>query len=138
MMLVPSRPNSRRPLWNALAEDQQATLAQAAEAATQAGGTACLVGGPVRDLLRGEPRLRDIDITTTVDGRTVAEAFAHATGGKVVQRTDFATTRTETYAAPGALPSVTFPVSIEDDLRRRDFTINAMALPLTSDGFGPL
>src|SRR5205085_768337 len=38
----------------------------------------------------------------------------------------------------GALPTVTFPASIADDLRRRDFTINAMALPLTADGFGPL
>jgi tRNA nucleotidyltransferase (CCA-adding enzyme) len=158
MMPVPSRPNYRRPLWNALANDQQAILARAADAATQAGGAAYLVGGPVRDLLRGDPRLRDIDITTTVDARTVAEAFARATGAKIVQRTDFgtatvrlptalaasgaeidvATTRTETYAAPGALPTVIFPVSIEDDLRRRDFTTNAMALPLTPDGFGAL
>lgn len=145
-------------LWNALADDQRAILARAANAAAQAGGAAYLVGGPVRDLLRGNTRLRDIDITTTVDGRTVAEIFVETTGGKVVQRTDFgtetvrlphplaesgteidfATTRTEMYAAPGALPTVTFPASIVDDLRRRDFTINAMALPLTPYSFGAL
>ena len=43
---------------------------------------------------------------------------------------DLATARRETYARPGALPTV-YPGSIEDDLARRDFTINAMALPLT-------
>jgi tRNA nucleotidyltransferase (CCA-adding enzyme) len=145
-------------LWNALADDQRIVLMRAADAATATAGLAYLVGGPVRDVLRGDVRLRDIDITTTVDGRTVADAFAGTTRGKVIQRTDFgtatvrlpqplsgsgaeidfATTRTETYIAPGALPIVAFPASITDDLHRRDFTINAMALPLTKYGFGPL
>jgi tRNA nucleotidyltransferase (CCA-adding enzyme) len=143
-----------RALWDALAEDQRAVLRRATEAAAAVGGEAYLVGGPVRDLLRGAVRPRDLDITTTIDGRAVADAFARLTGGRVVQQTDFgtatvrlpdlrgeldfATTRTETYAAPGALPIVSFPASIADDLRRRDFTINAMALPLTPEGFGPL
>ena len=46
---------------------------------------------------------------------------------------DVAQTRAESYPAPGALPEVR-PASIAEDLARRDFTINAMALPLSEDG----
>ena len=49
----------------------------------------------------------------------------------------FATTRTEDYDAPGALPRVT-PAPLAEDLRRRDFTVNAMAVGLTGDDFGHL
>ena len=45
---------------------------------------------------------------------------------------DIAQTRTESYPAPGALPEVR-PASIADDLARRDFTVNAMAFPLSED-----
>jgi tRNA nucleotidyltransferase (CCA-adding enzyme) len=50
---------------------------------------------------------------------------------------DLATARSETYARPGALPNVS-PGSIADDLRRRDFTINAMAANLSPGRFGAL
>jgi tRNA nucleotidyltransferase (CCA-adding enzyme) len=50
---------------------------------------------------------------------------------------DLAQTRTESYATPGALPDVA-PAPLEDDLRRRDFTINAMAVALTGDELGHL
>ena len=49
----------------------------------------------------------------------------------------FATTRDEAYDAPGALPRVT-PTSLAEDLRRRDFTVNAMAVGLTGDDVGHL
>jgi tRNA nucleotidyltransferase (CCA-adding enzyme) len=50
---------------------------------------------------------------------------------------DLATARRETYARPGALPHVT-PSTIEDDIRRRDFTINTLALRLDREHFGEL
>ena len=50
---------------------------------------------------------------------------------------DFSTARTETYAGPGALPEVE-PSSIVDDLRRRDFPFNAMAVALRPERFGEL
>ncbi len=144
-------------LWEALPSTQRELLQMAATAAREADGIACLVGGPVRDLLLGTASLRDLDLMTTGDARSIAARFAQRTGGAVEKVTsfgtatvslvthegaaslDFATMRTETYPHPGALPVVAFPApTIEDDLKRRDFTINAMALPLTPEGFGVL
>ncbi len=106
-----------------------------------AGTRAHLVGGAVRDLLLGRERT-DIDVAVEGDVRRLAERlggetrtherFATATvrlDGVVV---DLAATRSETYAHPGALPEVE-PASLADDLARRDFTVNAMALPLVGD-----
>jgi tRNA nucleotidyltransferase (CCA-adding enzyme) len=102
-----------------------------------------LVGGPVRDLLLRRPL---IDVDVVVDGNApdfarrlaqvlgvpprVHERFGTATlplpgAGQL----DVAGARRETYAGPGALPRVE-PAPIEEDLGRRDFTINAMALEL--------
>jgi tRNA nucleotidyltransferase (CCA-adding enzyme) len=100
-----------------------------------------LVGGAVRDLLLGQPRT-DIDVAVEGDVRPIADAL----GGEVVEHERFATAtvavdgllvdlamaRAETYERPGALPTVT-PATITDDLARRDFTINAMAVPLTGE-----
>ena len=102
-----------------------------------------LVGGPVRDLLLGAP-VNDLDFAVEGDAPALAEAVARETGGasKVHRRfgtatvwlrgdqIDFATARREEYPQPGALPEVT-PCSIHDDLARRDFSVNAMALPLS-------
>jgi tRNA nucleotidyltransferase (CCA-adding enzyme) len=144
-------------LWDALSAMQRAVLLRAAASAIDEGGAAYLVGGPVRDLLRGALRLRDIDIVTTADARDVARRFAAHEGAVVAKTTDFgtatvrvsdddgggtsidfATARTETYPRPGTLPVVTFPATINADLHRRDLTINAMALPITGHGFGAL
>lgn len=118
-----------------------------------------LAGGPVRDLLLGR-HVTDIDLVV-VPGRadepapapSLARALARAQGGTVTVHGafgtatwhdptgaahDFATARTETYAFPGALPTVTPAADIETDLRRRDFTINAMALRLDGDEYGLL
>lgn len=105
-----------------------------------------LVGGAVRDLLLGRGRA-DLDLVVVGDAVALADALlAERTTsprtGIVHQRfatakvrldghdVDIATARTETYPAPGALPEVEPADSIEADLARRDFTINAMALPL--------
>ncbi len=101
-----------------------------------------LVGGAVRDLLMDKPVV-DLDITVERDASAVAHALAAKLSGRVVSRSQFGTfkvemsgesvdmvtSRRETYRRPGALPTVS-PSSIDDDLKRRDFTINAMALRL--------
>jgi len=109
------------------------------EAAT--GIAAYLVGGAVRDLLLGRERA---DIDVAVEGE-VAE-LARRLGGEVRVHerfdtasvrvdgleVDLAATRAETYSRPGALPEVR-PASLAADLARRDFTVNAMAVPLAGD-----
>jgi tRNA nucleotidyltransferase (CCA-adding enzyme) len=101
-----------------------------------------LVGGPVRDALLGVP-VRDLDFVVEGDAPALARRLAEATDGQVVAhprfrtatvtsddaRVDFVTARRESYPRPGALPEVS-PGNIQTDLDRRDFTINALALPL--------
>ena len=97
-----------------------------------------LVGGAVRDLLLGgEPR--DLDLVVEVELTEVASRLAgpvelHERFGtaRVVLdglRYDIARARGETYAHPGALPAV-HPAELEQDLQRRDFTVNAAAIRL--------
>jgi tRNA nucleotidyltransferase (CCA-adding enzyme) len=109
-----------------------------------------LVGGAVRDVLMGEPNF-DVDIAVEGDGIALGEALAEAVGGRVRPhdrfgtaivvyeggRVDVATARTEFYDSPGALPTVE-QASIRQDLYRRDFTINAMAVSLKGEDFGRL
>lgn len=101
-----------------------------------------LVGGAVRDLLLGHGRA-DIDLVVEGD----ATALASRLGGEVIEHErfatakarlgehdlDIATARAETYPFPGALPEVEPTAGIAADLARRDFTINAMAIPLRRD-----
>jgi tRNA nucleotidyltransferase (CCA-adding enzyme) len=110
-----------------------------------------LVGGAVRDVLMGEPNF-DVDIAVEGDGIALGQALARELGGRVVLhekfgtaivlygnggRVDVATARTEFYDYPGALPTVE-QASIRQDLYRRDFTINAMAVSLKGADFGRL
>ena len=105
---------------------------------------AWLVGGAVRDLLLGRPT-SDLDVVVAGDAAEFADALAvkhgvtarrHARFGTATVtlstgvRIDVVRPRRETYERPGALPSVSFPATIEEDLFRRDFTIHAMAFPL--------
>ncbi|HYI80204.1 MAG TPA: hypothetical protein VEW67_05030 [Thermoleophilaceae bacterium] len=108
------------------------------------GASPCfLVGGAVRDLLLGREPV-DIDVAVEGDAEVVAGRLAEALGGNVIVHERFGTatvvaggidavnlaqTRRESYAAPGALPDVE-PAGLAEDLGRRDFTINAMALAL--------
>jgi tRNA nucleotidyltransferase (CCA-adding enzyme) len=109
-----------------------------------------LVGGVVRDLLLGVPNL-DLDFVVEGDAISLAKELAQSTGGKLTTHTrfntakvrldkwslDLTTARSETYAHPGALPTVK-PGSLKDDLFRRDFTINTMAIRLTPEHYGEL
>ena len=109
-----------------------------------------LVGGSVRDLLLGRPIL-DLDLVAEGDAPLLASVLAKELGGEVTARSQFGTAklktadlnldlasaRRESYAHPGALPTVR-PGDLEDDLVRRDFTINAMAVGLAEEGFGEL
>jgi tRNA nucleotidyltransferase (CCA-adding enzyme) len=98
-----------------------------------------LVGGAVRDLLLGRGR-SDVDLVVLGDagalardlgGETVEhERFATAKAQVDGHEIDIATARSETYPHPGALPEVSPSPEIEPDLARRDFTVNAMAIPL--------
>jgi len=120
--------------------------------ADERGTTACVVGGVVRDLFRGKPDYYDLDIVVEADAVAFAEAAAELLGGAVKAHTrfgtviltlpggrkvDLATARSEVYERAGALPTVT-PGAIENDLKRRDFTINSMAIVLNSADFGTL
>ena len=106
-----------------------------------------LVGGPVRDALLGR-RVMDLDLSVEGDAVALARALAERLGGECTEhrrfgtatvhvegtRVDLVTARREAYPAPGSLPEIT-PGTIQDDLARRDFTINAMALPIrTQEG----
>jgi tRNA nucleotidyltransferase (CCA-adding enzyme) len=102
-------------------------------------GPVFVVGGAVRDLLLGRGRA-DLDVVVegeaaALAARLGAEPVSHerfATAKVVLDghEVDIAGARTETYAHPGALPEVAPAASIEADLARRDFTVNAMAIPL--------
>jgi tRNA nucleotidyltransferase (CCA-adding enzyme) len=110
-----------------------------------------LVGGTVRDILLGE-RSFDVDIAVEGDAIALAQALADVLGGRVRphekfgtavvlygegERVDVVTARTEFYDAPAALPTVEH-ASIREDLFRRDFTINAMAVSLKGADLGRL
>ncbi len=98
-----------------------------------------LVGGAVRDLLLGRPRT-DVDLVVVGDAAGLAARLGgagaeHERFGTVKvevdgHELDIATARRESYPHPGALPDVAPADDIEGDLGRRDFTINAMAIPL--------
>jgi tRNA nucleotidyltransferase (CCA-adding enzyme) len=110
-----------------------------------------LVGGTVRDILLGEDGF-DVDIAVEGDAIAFARDLAQALGGRVTPhekfgtavvlyadggRVDVVTTRTEFYDAPAALPKVE-RAGLQEDLFRRDFTINAMAVSLKAGDFGRL
>jgi len=126
-----------------------------------------LVGGSVRDLLLGR-QINDFDLTVEGDAAHLAEAVLRKYAGKVVFHArfgtatwtlddttfkrlnipllgssgfppflDFISARSETYSQPGALPTVKRS-TIDDDLFRRDFSINAMAVRLDGKYWGQL
>jgi tRNA nucleotidyltransferase (CCA-adding enzyme) len=109
-----------------------------------------LVGGAVRDLLHGATAV-DLDLAVEGNPRSAARALAERLGGEPREHErfgtatvradelafDLATTRRETYERPGALPVVA-EAPLVDDLARRDFSINAMAIGLSGDDLGHL
>ncbi len=127
------------------AEEVTAQLARAGEVADRREVGLWFVGGALRDLLLGRP-LHDVDLAVeagaanalelatrlgALSGWTLEKSHARfgtaqlrAPGGL---RVDIAATRREEYPAPASLPVVTGTTTIEEDLGRRDFTINSMA-----------
>jgi len=112
------------------------------------------VGGWIRDQRLGRGgQVDDFDLVSEKNPVPLAR-FLHARfGGKLDlfeefgtarvllkdgTRVDLAQTREETYSAPAALPTVRVVASLESDLKRRDFTVNAIAAPLRERGFGEL
>ncbi|MDP3730137.1 MAG: hypothetical protein Q8R14_01245 [Candidatus Omnitrophota bacterium] len=126
-------------------------LKKVGDVAKHMGCKAYLIGGTVRDLFLHKENL-DIDIVIEGDAILFGERVAHELHGIIVShkrfgtctvttpeyvKIDFATARRETYAKPAALPEVEFS-SFKDDLVRRDFTVNAMAISLNEGDFGAL
>ena len=125
-------------------------LRRAGEWAQKRGQKLYLVGGMVRDLLLGR---KNFDLDLVVEGDAIALAWELAEAGQCQLVThnrfgtakltwdggsaDLATARSETYAKACALPTVN-PSTIRDDLFRRDFTINAMAVELNPGLYGKL
>ncbi len=94
-----------------------------------------LVGGAVRDtLLDREPR--ELDVVVEGDAVALARRLGEPVavherfGTATLTGLDLAAARTEAYAAPGALPAVTLGAGVREDLARRDFTVNALAVRL--------
>ena len=114
------------------------------------GAQTYLVGGAVRDALLGLP-VADIDITVVGMTSGLPRGVARALNGRVVAHSQFNTfainaagrhidlamARHESYTQPGALPTVV-PGTVQQDLARRDFTINAMAVSISTGSFGHL
>ena len=110
------------------------------------------VGGLLRDFLLGK-NVNDIDLMTVGDGIRFAKELAHSIGiNRVVSFNKFgtalipnkpfqievATARGEKYDANSRKPSKIVYTNVEEDLSRRDFTINAMAMDIYSKDFGKL
>jgi tRNA nucleotidyltransferase (CCA-adding enzyme) len=127
-------------------------LRDAAGIAAALGWPAAAVGGFVRDLLLGRPPAapRDLDLVVEGDGRAIARRLGRLTGGRVREHEaflaasvtlpdggtiDVATARRECYARPGALPRVE-PAPLADELVRRDFSVNALAIRLDGPAWG--
>lgn len=142
---------TERSLLSRLSHKRRSLLRELGNLADEGGVSLYLVGGVVRDLLLKQENW-DLDLTVEGDGIAFARLVAdrYGAGLAVFERfatarlafpdglkMDIATTRRESYAQPALLPTVQ-PASIEEDLSRRDFTINALAVQLNPQQFGRL
>lgn len=141
---------------NLLPSEKQTLLLKIAAQAAALNMPCYLVGGFVRDLLLNRP-VNDLDIVVEGSAIKLGKSLVRKFGGTLTPHDkfqtaiwrlpeifnlqpatlDLITARKETYKDPGALPTV-IPAAIEDDLRRRDFTINAMAIRIDGDHFGEM
>ncbi len=134
-----------------LSPDQQKAVALVLDAAKAAGMNLYLTGGAVRDMITGFP-IRDLDFAVQGNGLKLQKDLERA--GAVVGdadaetrtllltlpggvRSEIAMARSERYDKPGK-PPLMAPATIIEDLRRRDFTVNAMALSLNEGSRGLL
>lgn len=125
----------------------------------EAGAFTFLVGGYVRDSILGRENL-DIDIVIEGDGIKLAQKVRNDLDANIIEhkrfgtatiefprpkkrgeaakfKIDFASARSENYLEPAALPVVSL-ATIREDLFRRDFTINALAIQINRDNFGKI
>jgi len=144
-------------LESTLSSDQLRILHLVANEASQRGLPLYIVGGSVRDLILGSAT-KDLDLTVEGDAVSLAQSLGKHHGGKVTAHKKFGTAkwflpkslrtetsesldlisaRSETYQHPAALPTVK-PGSMDDDIHRRDFTINTLAIRLDGLYFGQL
>ena len=142
---------SQNDLLRRLPQERLSLLRELGNLADEGGVSLYLVGGVARDLLL-KRETWDLDLTVEGDGIAFARLVAHRYGAGLAVferfatarlafpdglKMDIATTRRESYAQPAVLPTVQ-PASIEEDLTRRDFSINALAVQLNPRQFGRL
>jgi tRNA nucleotidyltransferase/poly(A) polymerase len=137
-------------LENRLSPDQRHALAQLREVAREAGLILFLTGDAVRDLTSGHA-VRELEVTVHGNALKLKKAVEKV-GGSVwgehlptqslylcfpgTVRIDLVSAHAVQYPKPGK--AVIHPASIQEDLRRRDFTVNAMALSLNEGSYGLL
>lgn len=137
-------------LANRLSDARLRVLAHISSLAARQGTDVYLVGGSVRDILANGPVL-DIDVMASGGSARIVESILAEDGAEVRKSSafgtwtlaadgvqfDLSTARRETYDRPGALPTVA-PGTVMDDLARRDFSVNAMAISLAGNSWGDL
>jgi len=134
-----------------LSKDNLSLFRKIAREADKRGVAVYLVGGAVRDLLLRKKNL-DLDFVLEAEAIEFAKTFSSNKSADLIthpdfktatlilksgQRIDFSSARKEIYRKKGALPTVSRG-SLQDDLFRRDFTINAMAMRIVKSDFGEL
>lgn len=138
-------------LESRLSPEQRAAMVRIQELAVESEANVYLTGGAVRDMISGMP-IRDLDFTIEGNPARIVRELEKG-GAKLVREDDglrsaellmagdvdvsISAAREETYPRPGAKPEVRFS-TIMDDLRRRDFSINAIAISLNANSRGLL
>jgi len=139
-------------LENHLSADQNRVVSQVQAAAAEANVSLFLTGGAMRDMLGGFA-VRDLDFTVEGNALKLARAVVRKTGAKVLATdehrkkvellfpgrvtAEIGMARQERYPKPGARPQVA-PATIHEDLRCRDFSVDAIALSLNRASLGLL
>lgn len=135
-----------------LSADQRRVVSEVQALAAHAGVNVFLTGGAMRDMLGGFP-VRDLDFTVEGNALKLAKAAAEKHRATILSQdenrrsaelrfpggvtAELAMARTERFGKPGAKPQIS-PATIHDDLRSRDFTMNAIALSLNKASLGLL
>ncbi|HLK67419.1 MAG TPA: hypothetical protein VKU19_28480 [Bryobacteraceae bacterium] len=132
--------------------DQNRVVADVQAVAGQSNTNLFLAGGAIRDMLAGY-RIRDLDFVVEGNGLKVAKAVCERSGATIVSSDEqrksaellfptgvtaqIAMSRQEKHTRPGARPQI-IPATIQEDLRGRDFTCNAIAISLNKASRGLL
>jgi len=137
-------------LESALPSNLKSLISRIGKRAQELGMKAYIVGGAVRDILLGEKNI-DIDIAVEGDAEALVQSwnepgcrctlYGHYKTGTIIfpdgNRVDIATARREFYEYAAAMPEISSD-SLKQDLSRRDFSVNAMAISLSKEDWGTL